>query len=126
MQHASTLLAELDQSPPQSTHNAMKGISSALVSPALLRHKDKEVGLLVAICISEIMRIVAPDAPYSDDTLKVSVGPVVCPPWSVIVGWDVPVSCRRGCNSGALRRLREIGTIGSHGRAFPVVMFSWT
>ena len=71
MQQASTLLAELEQSPPQSTHNAMKGCSSALISPALLRHKDKEVGLLVAICISEIMRIVAPDAPYSDDILKV-------------------------------------------------------
>ncbi|XP_024357694.1 sister chromatid cohesion protein PDS5 homolog A isoform X2 [Physcomitrium patens] len=67
---ASTLLVELDQSPPQSTHNAMKGCSEALVSPSLLRHKDKEVGLLVAICISEIMRIVAPDAPYSDETLK--------------------------------------------------------
>lgn len=71
LQQASTLLAELDQSPPQSTHNAMKGCSEALVSSALLKHKDKEVGLLVAICISEIMRIVAPDAPYSDDTLKV-------------------------------------------------------
>lgn len=49
----------------------MKGCSDALVSLPLLRHKDKEVGLLVAICISEIMRIVAPDAPYSDETLKV-------------------------------------------------------
>lgn len=71
MQQSSALLAELDQSPPQSTHNAMKGCSEALVSPALLRHKDNEVGLLVAICLSEIMRIVAPDAPYSDETLKV-------------------------------------------------------
>jgi hypothetical protein len=78
VQQASSLLAELDQSPPQSTHNAMKGCSSALVSPTLLRHKDKEVGLLVAICISEIMRIVAPDAPYSDDTLK------VCWAWSCV------------------------------------------
>lgn len=79
VQQASTLLAELDQSPPQSTHNAMKGCSSALVSPSLLRHKDKEVGLLVAICISEIMRIVAPDAPYSDDTLKVL--------WALLCVW---------------------------------------
>lgn len=71
VQQASTLLAELDQSPPQTTHIAMKGCSDALVSNSLLRHKDKEVGLLVAICISEIMRIVAPDAPYSDETLKV-------------------------------------------------------
>lgn len=49
----------------------MKGCSEALVTHVLLRHKDKDVRLLVAICISEIMRIVAPDAPYNDDTLKV-------------------------------------------------------
>lgn len=65
------MLAELDQSPPASIQNAMKYCTEALVSPSLLRHKDKEVGLLVAICISEVMRIVAPDAPYSDETLKV-------------------------------------------------------
>lgn len=85
MQQASTLLVELDQSPPQSTHNAMKGCSEALVSPSLLRHKDKEVGLLVAICISEIMRIVAPDAPYSDETLKVILVPTFCLSYLIVV-----------------------------------------
>ncbi|CAN5952052.1 unnamed protein product [Sphagnum jensenii] len=67
---AATMLEEVEQSPPSSTIFAMKACSDALVDPALLRHKDKDVGLLVALCISEIMRIVAPDAPYSDDCLK--------------------------------------------------------
>jgi sister-chromatid-cohesion protein PDS5 len=70
-QKAATMLEEVEQSPPSSTIFAMKACSDALVDPALLRHKDKDVGLLVALCISEIMRIVAPDAPYSDDCLKV-------------------------------------------------------
>ncbi|CAM6071354.1 unnamed protein product [Sphagnum tenellum] len=67
---AATMLEEVEQSPPSSTIYAMKACSDALVDPDLLRHKDKDVGLLVALCISEIMRIVAPDAPYSDDCLK--------------------------------------------------------
>ncbi|CAM6021145.1 unnamed protein product [Sphagnum balticum] len=67
---AATMLEEVQQSPPSSTIFAMKACSDALVDPALLRHKDKDVRLLVALCISEIMRIVAPDAPYSDDCLK--------------------------------------------------------
>jgi len=95
VQQASTLLAELDQSPPQSTHNAMKGCSEALVSTSLLRHKDKEVGLLVAICISEIMRIVAPDAPYSDETLKVISGLLLFLPW-FILACSVPLSFSYG------------------------------
>jgi hypothetical protein len=70
-QKAATMLEEVQQSPPPSTIFAMKACLDALVDPALLRHKDKDVGLLVALCISEIMRIVAPDAPYSDDCLKV-------------------------------------------------------
>jgi sister-chromatid-cohesion protein PDS5 len=67
---AATMLEEVQQSPPSSTILAMKACLDALVDPALLRHKDKDVRLLVALCISEIMRIVAPDAPYSDDCLK--------------------------------------------------------
>jgi sister-chromatid-cohesion protein PDS5 len=67
---AASMLEDVEQSPPPSTILAMKGCSDALVDPTLLGHKDKDVGVLVALCISEIMRIVAPDAPYSDDCLK--------------------------------------------------------
>ena len=43
----------------------------ALVSDQLLRHSDIDVKVSVAACISEITRITAPDAPYSDDQMKV-------------------------------------------------------
>lgn len=44
----------------------------ALIEPNLLKHEDEDVRLLVAKCLSDIMRIAAPDAPFSDDTLKVT------------------------------------------------------
>ncbi|BBN05523.1 sister chromatid cohesion protein PDS5 [Marchantia polymorpha subsp. ruderalis] len=70
LKQAAVLLQEVEQSPPASTVAAMKACTEALVLPSLLRHKDKDVKLLVASCISEIMRIVAPEAPYEDDVLK--------------------------------------------------------
>ncbi|KAL3693858.1 hypothetical protein R1sor_007509 [Riccia sorocarpa] len=70
MQQAAVLLQEGEQSPPPSIVVAMKAITEALVLPSLLRHKDEDVKLLVASCISEIMRIFAPEAPYDDDVLK--------------------------------------------------------
>lgn len=50
---------------------AMQPLQSAIVKPELLKHQDREVKLLVATCICEITRITAPEAPYSDDVLKV-------------------------------------------------------
>lgn len=62
-------LSELNQSP--TLRSILGHINDALVQPAVLRHKDKDARLLVAACFSEIMRILAPDPPYSDDLLKV-------------------------------------------------------
>ncbi|MCE2055535.1 hypothetical protein HAX54_042839 [Datura stramonium] len=42
----------------------------ALVADGLLRHPDIDVKVSVASCISEIMRITAPDQPYDDNILK--------------------------------------------------------
>ncbi|GLJ40362.1 hypothetical protein SUGI_0830400 [Cryptomeria japonica] len=61
-------LSELNQSP--TLRSVLGPINEALVQPAVLRHKDKDARLLVAACFSEIMRILAPDPPYSDDLLK--------------------------------------------------------
>lgn len=52
---------------------AMQPLQSAIVKPELLKHQDREVKLLVATCICEITRITAPEAPYSDDVLKVII-----------------------------------------------------
>ena len=40
------------------------GIAAALASPAYTSHRDKDVRLLCACCLVDIIRIYAPDAPY--------------------------------------------------------------
>lgn len=72
LQQAASCLTDLDQSPSASTLESMKPFFSAIVKPELLKHQDSDVKLLVAICVCEITRITAPEAPYSDDVLKVS------------------------------------------------------
>jgi len=63
-------LSEVDQSPSQTMMKAMRPSMNALITPELLRHRDRDVTLLVATCISEITRITAPEAPYNDDVLR--------------------------------------------------------
>ncbi|KAI5059331.1 hypothetical protein GOP47_0025650 [Adiantum capillus-veneris] len=70
LEQASALLSLIQQLPQKNVLTAMKPSMDALIKPALLKHKDKDVQFLVTACISEIMRIVAPDAPYDDETLK--------------------------------------------------------
>ncbi|WVY92603.1 hypothetical protein V8G54_031691 [Vigna mungo] len=70
LQQAASCLTDLDQSPSASTLESMKPFFNAIVKPELLKHEDSDVKLLVAICVCEITRITAPEAPYSDDVLK--------------------------------------------------------
>jgi sister-chromatid-cohesion protein PDS5 len=42
----------------------------ALVTSEFLRHKDGDVLVMVATCISEITRISALDVPYKDDVMR--------------------------------------------------------
>ncbi|KAH7425028.1 hypothetical protein KP509_11G037000 [Ceratopteris richardii] len=70
LEQASALLSAIQQLPQANVLAAMKPTMDALVKPNLLKHKDEDVQFLVTACISEIMRIVAPEAPYDDDTLK--------------------------------------------------------
>ena len=44
-------------------------IAAALASPAYVGHRDKDVRLLCACCLVDIIRIYAPDAPYESDQL---------------------------------------------------------
>ncbi|KAL4585339.1 hypothetical protein LXL04_009957 [Taraxacum kok-saghyz] len=67
---ATESLSELDQSPPKALLDSMQPLLHAIVKPQFLKHEDKEVSLLVAICTCEITRITAPEAPYDDDVLK--------------------------------------------------------
>ncbi|XP_062078396.1 sister chromatid cohesion protein PDS5 homolog B isoform X2 [Humulus lupulus] len=40
------------------------------ITRGLLQHRDKDVKLLVAICVSETFRILAPDLPFEDEYLR--------------------------------------------------------
>ena len=47
-------------------------VAKELASPNLLAHKDKGVKALTACCLVDILRLCAPDAPYTGQQLKAS------------------------------------------------------
>ncbi|XP_039043451.1 sister chromatid cohesion protein PDS5 homolog B-B-like [Hibiscus syriacus] len=67
---AATCLSKIDQSPPSSIVESMQPLLNAIFKPELLNHQDRGAKLRVATSICEITRIIAPEAPYSDDILK--------------------------------------------------------
>ncbi|XP_037494960.1 uncharacterized protein LOC105630320 isoform X2 [Jatropha curcas] len=67
------LLINVEQAPSRSMQDALLLPMKALISNALLRNSDADIKVSVASCISEITRITAPDAPYSDDHMKLTV-----------------------------------------------------
>ena len=69
LQQAESALSELSQS--SSLQDALRPLSKSLVQNTLLSHKDKDVRLLVAVCFIEVMRILAPDPPFTDEIFKV-------------------------------------------------------
>ncbi len=50
---------------------ALNDHAASLVRPSLLRSPDSQVKLLTACCLAEMLRIYAPDAPYSADQIQV-------------------------------------------------------
>lgn len=69
LQQAEGALLKLGQS--ESLQPEIEPLSDALVQHNLLHHNDKDVRLLVAACFCEIIRVLAPNPPYNDKTLKV-------------------------------------------------------
>lgn len=65
-----TLSEELTNFEQTEEHEGLQSCAEALGDAKLLRHKDPEVKLLTACCVSDVLRIYAPDTPYSPDTLK--------------------------------------------------------
>lgn len=56
----------------QDTLKAPKGLSTTanqLISPKILEHPDKEIRVLAANCVVDVLRIYAPEAPYKDDDM---------------------------------------------------------
>lgn len=79
-QQAATALSQLEQPSQRDNDQKSKDIKklNAALYPLkkpiiqdLLCHEDKDVRLLVAICVSEIFRVLAPELPFNDKYLKV-------------------------------------------------------
>ncbi|URD78431.1 Sister chromatid cohesion protein PDS5 [Musa troglodytarum] len=65
LKEAEDALSKLNQS--STLQIALGSLNRSLSQINLLQHKDKEVRLLVAVCFSEIIRILAPEPPFSDE-----------------------------------------------------------
>ncbi|EGF98446.1 uncharacterized protein MELLADRAFT_69311 [Melampsora larici-populina 98AG31] len=63
-----TELSELDQDVIDT--NSLSSIRKELIQPSLLVHKDKTVKALVACGLADLLRLYAPDAPYTRPELK--------------------------------------------------------
>lgn len=51
--------------------NSFVRVAKELASPNLLAHKDKGIRAWTACCLVDILRLCAPDAPYTGQQLKV-------------------------------------------------------
>ncbi|RID48390.1 hypothetical protein BRARA_I04903 [Brassica rapa] len=65
-----TLLSNVEQDPIVAVQSALRPSTKALISAGLLRNPDSDVRVYVVSCLTEIMRITAPEAPYHDDHMK--------------------------------------------------------
>ncbi|TFK49359.1 hypothetical protein OE88DRAFT_1646400 [Heliocybe sulcata] len=63
-----TELAELDQDLVDA--NSLSGARKELINTSILLHKDKGVKAYTACCLADILRLYAPDAPYTHTELR--------------------------------------------------------
>ncbi|KAH9314048.1 hypothetical protein KI387_022675, partial [Taxus chinensis] len=63
-------LSEVEQSPSAAVLMAIKTSAHSLIRTDIFQHNDNDVRIRLAACISEIMRVTAPDTPYSDSVLR--------------------------------------------------------
>ncbi|KAL8735889.1 MAG: hypothetical protein Q9181_002616 [Wetmoreana brouardii] len=68
LQALSKELQEMDQEEDQ--RDSFTKVAKELVNPNLLVHKDKGVKALTASCLVDILRLCAPDAPYTGQQLR--------------------------------------------------------
>lgn len=77
LRRLSTLSNEMkDMEQEENDKEIFSVVAKELASPNLLAHKDKGVRAWTACCLVDILRLCAPDAPYSGTQLK--VGRVEC------------------------------------------------
>lgn len=63
----------VEESPQRSEEMkiASNDLSKALSKPEFLKHRDKEVRLYASLCAVHVLRLHAPDTPFSDETLAI-------------------------------------------------------
>ena len=61
-------LAELDQENVDT--KSLAAVCKELISNSILLHKDKGVKAYAACCIADLLRVYAPDAPYTAQELR--------------------------------------------------------
>ncbi|KAI8599735.1 armadillo-type protein [Dissophora ornata] len=54
--------------------SSLSSVTKQLIDPSIVNHKDKGVRIYAACCIADLLRIYAPDAPYTNNNLKVIFG----------------------------------------------------
>lgn len=72
VQKTASALSEIEQSPRPSVLDSLNDCFDSFSKPELLKHEDSDAKVIIATCICEITRITAPEAPYSDDVLRVT------------------------------------------------------
>lgn len=63
-----TELAEFDQE--NVDQKSLDGVCKELISTSILLHKDKGVKAFAACCLADLLRLYAPDAPYTGPELR--------------------------------------------------------
>eukprot|EP00316_Scyphosphaera_apsteinii_P022810 CAMPEP_0119320840 /NCGR_PEP_ID=MMETSP1333-20130426/53618_1 /TAXON_ID=418940 /ORGANISM="Scyphosphaera apsteinii, Strain RCC1455" /LENGTH=1313 /DNA_ID=CAMNT_0007327653 /DNA_START=37 /DNA_END=3978 /DNA_ORIENTATION=+ len=69
--HLKTLAEELTHIEQTDDHGFLQSCAEALGDNKLLRHRDSDVKLLTACCLSDVLRIYAPNTPFAQERLKV-------------------------------------------------------
>ncbi|XP_078181537.1 ARM repeat superfamily protein [Carex rostrata] len=68
LKQAESALSVLNQD--SQLQSQLAPLCKSLSKNDLLHHKDKDVRLLIGVCCSEVMRVLAPEPPFSDTILK--------------------------------------------------------
>ncbi|XP_021806603.1 sister chromatid cohesion protein PDS5 homolog A isoform X3 [Prunus avium] len=69
LRQAASSLSQLEQASSPEVLKKLKPLTEAIVH-GLLQHRDKDVRLLVAICVTEMFRVMAPEPPFVDKYLR--------------------------------------------------------
>lgn len=63
-----TELSRMDQDEVET--RSLAAVRKELIAPSIVLHKDKGVKAFAAACLADILKLYAPDAPYTQDELK--------------------------------------------------------